>query len=807
VRLGARWLAVPLAPLALAFALGIALAPRCPPRAAWWTWAGSLAAAFLLALGPRRRWAVIPLLAGTAALGALRATSPPLPADHIAHLPMPATARVEGTLVAEPIRWAPDRARLLVDVERADDLPRSGRLQAAIYGELPDLAEGQRISAVLTLREASGFRNPGVFDYAEYLAREGIGALATGRADRVAPLEPPDPPWPVRVKRRALEIMRGALPPTSAALLSGLLLGDRSGLPRDLDDAFRRAGVYHVLAVSGFNVALLAASVFALLVMARASRHAAAVGSMATVIAFACVVGPEPSVLRATIMAVLILGALVLEREASVLNSLALAALAILTARPGDLRDPGFQLSFVATAGLILAPLPRNRVLAAFGVSAAAQLAVLPVTLTHFNQVSTIGAITNLAAVPLAGIATVLGLAGVALTAALEPARHLFPAIAVEAPGHALLNAVWPVLLALRGAVRVAASVPGAVVHMPAPHWTAVVAYAAALALALSAWRLRAGAGGHRDLTANRDAPVDAENPRAPASSRPSRVMRRPGRVVAGAAVALGLTALAIQAWPIIRPPDGRLRVTVLDVGQGDAVVLEAPDGRTALLDAGPGGPHRLDTGERVVAPFLWNRGHLSLAVALATHADVDHAGGLPAIRRLFRLPEPGTPQALDAWARRSGLGLAVLEAPRRAAEGPPTRNDAALALRLELGLVSFLLASDITARTEGDLLRGRAPLAATVLKVAHHGARGSSTAAFVAAVNPAIAVISVGARNAYGHPSPQTLARLRAAGATIYRTDRDGAVSLETDGRALTVATWATRRRDRYCLAPDAIC
>jgi competence protein ComEC len=148
-----------------------------------------------------------------------------------------------------------------------------------------------------------------------------------------------------------------------------------------------------------------------------------------------------------------------------------------------------------------------------------------------------------------------------------------------------------------------------------------------------------------------------------------------------------------------------------------------------------------------------------------------------------------------------------VLEAPRRAAEGPPTRNDAALALRLELGLVSFLLASDITARTEGDLLRGRAPLAATVLKVAHHGARGSSTAAFVAAVNPAIAVISVGARNAYGHPSPQTLARLRAAGATIYRTDRDGAVSLETDGRALTVATWATRRRDRYCLAPDAIC
>jgi competence protein ComEC len=799
-------LAVPLAPLALAWALGIGLAPHSSPRAAWWTWAASLAAALLLAFGRWHRWAVVPLLAGTAALGVLRATPPSLPADHVAHLPKPVTARIEGTLAAEPVRWAPDRARLLVDVDRADEVPRSRRLQAAIYGELPALTEGQRIAATVMLREASGFRNPGVFDYAEYLAREGIGALATGRADRVAPLEPPDPPWRVRVKRRALEIMRDALPPASAALLAGLLLGDRSGLPRDLDEAFRRAGVYHVLAVSGFNVALLAASVFALLALARAGRRSAALGSMATVVAFACVVGPEPSVLRATIMAVLILGALLLEREASVLNSLALAALAILAARPGDLRDPGFQLSFVATAGLVLAPLPRNRLLAALGVSAAAQLAVLPVTLAHFNQVSTIGAIANLAVVPLAGIATVLGLAGVALTAALEPARHLLPVVA-EGPGHALLNAVWPVLLALRGVVRVAASVPGAVVHLPAPHWTAVVAYAAALALGLSAWRLRAGASGDRGPSASRAAPGDGGNPGAAASPRPSRATPHLTRALAGSAVALGLAAVVVEAWPIIRPPDGRLRVTVLDVGQGDAIVLEAPDGRAALLDAGPGGPHRLDTGERVVAPFLWNRGHLSLAAALPTHADLDHAGGLPAVRRLFRVAAPGTPQTLAEWAARSGLGLGVLEAPRLAVEGPPSRNDAALAVRLELGLVSFLLASDMTARTEGDLLRGSAPLAATVLKVAHHGARGSSTATFLAAVKPTVAVISVGARNAYGHPSPHAVARLRATGAAIYRTDRDGAVSLETDGRALIVTTWATRRRDRYCLAPEAIC
>ncbi len=760
-----RWLSTPLAPLALAFAGGIALAPAVREHTAWSAWVGGVVTAASLALIGRCGLAALPLLAAIAALGALRAIPPPLPLDDVARLPISAAALVEGTLAAEPIRWTPDRTRLLIDVERVDDRPRSGRLQATIYGEPPALTQGQRVAAALTLREAAGFRNPGVFDYATYLAREGIHVLATGRADRVVPLDEPDPPWPVRVRRRALEIMRDALPPTSAALLGGLLLGDRAALPGDIDDAFRRAGVYHVLAVSGFNVALLAASVFALMTTVRAGRRWSATTAMAAIVTFAAVVGPEPSVLRATIMGVLILGAMLLEREASVLNSLALAALLVLAVRPGDLRDPGLQLSFVATAGIVLAPLPRNRLLAAVGVSLAAQLAVLPIALAHFNQISTIGVIANLAVVPLAGIATILGLAGVALAAALNAAGSL------------LLNAVWPVLLALRAAVQLAASVPGAVVHLPAPHWTGVVAYASALGLGLAAWRLRGGATG--------------------------RV-----RALAAGAVVLLLGAALVEAWPLIRPPDGHLRITVLDVGQGDAIVLEAPDGRAALLDAGPGGPYRLDTGERVVAPFLWNRGHLSLAGARATHADLDHAGGLAAIHRRFRVTEPDTTEGLVSWAGRAGVDIAVLGPTVPAwPDDVLTRNDAALALRVELGLASFLLASDMTARTEEDLLRRRVPLAATVLKVAHHGARGSSTAPFLSAVRPTVAVISAGARNAYGHPSREALARLLAAGATIYRTDRDGAVVLDTDGRSLTVTTWASRRRDRYCLDPETSC
>jgi len=153
------------------------------------------------------------------------------------------------------------------------------------------------------------------------------------------------------------------------------------------------------------------------------------------------------------------------------------------------------------------------------------------------------------------------------------------------------------------------------------------------------------------------------------------------------------------------------------------------------------------------------------------------------------------------------GVRLTALARPEAPGDRRRGRNDDALVLRVDYGLVSFLLASDITAVTEAELVAARAPLAATVLKVAHHGSRGSSTAEFLRAVQPLAAVISVGVRNPYGHPSPDALRRLTDVGATVYRTDRDGAVVLETDGRQLTVTRWANRHTDRYCLDPESVC
>jgi competence protein ComEC len=470
---------MPLVPVALAFAAGIGVAPWARSRLAWVAWALAVAAVVGLLAGGRASWAPLPFLVGVAALGALRGAAAPLPPDDVARLELPRIARVEGRLAAEPVRWAPDRTRLLIDAERVDGLPRSGRLQATVYGAPPPLAEGQRIDAELRLHPASGFRNPGGFDYAAHLAREGIRVTGSARAERVTPLDEPVPPWPVRVKSRALAAIGAGLPPASAALLAGLLLGERTELPRELDEGFRRAGVYHVLAVSGFNVAILAAAVFTLCRLARVGHRTSAVIAIVVVLGFAAVVGPEPSVLRATIMALLVLAALLLGREAAVANSLALAALAILTVRPGDLGDPGFQLSFAATAGIVAAPLPRGLVGSALGVSLAAQLAVLPIALTHFNQLSTIGVVANLAVVPLAGVGTVVGLLAVGLAFFSQTVAEI------------AFNAVWPVLLALRAAVALAASVPGAVVHLPAPHWLAIVGYTASLLLALSWWHLR----------------------------------------------------------------------------------------------------------------------------------------------------------------------------------------------------------------------------------------------------------------------------------------------------------------------------
>jgi len=482
---------------------------------------------------------------------------------------------------------------------------------------------------------------------------------------------------------------------------------------------------------------------------------------------------------------------LLVDREANPINSLALAGLAILLWRPGDLWEPGFQLSFAATLGILWLASPALEFLGAHGcprwlaagvaVSTGAQLAVTPVMLTHFNQLSLIGIGANLAVVPLAALATTLGLAA------------LLAAAVWEGIAQPLFQTLWLILLALRIVARLAAALPWAMIHLPAPDWSAVAAFYGLLAL-LPAW---------------------------PASRR--------ARLTA---CALAGWVAILSLWPWVRPLDGRLRVTFLDVGQGDAAFVELPDGRRLLLDGGPGGERRLDVGEWVIAPFLWNRAVRTLDVVAMSHSDPDHAGGLAAVVRRFGVREfwgsgiwEAGSEELHGLIERSGviprslrrgmriwLGptlVTVLHPPAAPLQGSPRgaasdENNNSLVLRLDWGLASFLFTGDLEQEGEASLLAARQPLRHLVLKVAHHGSRHSTTAEFLAAARPRLAVISAGARNPFRHPTAETLDRLEQAGARVFRTDRDGAVVLETDGATLTVTRWATRQTETWSLSPE---
>jgi competence protein ComEC len=758
----------PLLPLALAFALGVALGLAIDPPA-WLGPVGLAAAAGLCLVGRGRSRAAAS--AGVLLLCALAgwARVPlPDPFPPVRGIP-PGPAVLEGFVGGAPEVEGP-RTRFPLVLQRAGPepgQPASGALSVSLYGPAPPLAPGDRVRVTGEVRALEPFRNPGFEPRQPRAPRY----FATTRAAGVAARPPAPLPWWLRTRLWIHAVIGRHLPPVSAALLEGLLIGERRQLPPSLLEDFRRAGVYHVLAISGFNVALVAGSVFLLFRLVRLPAPLAAALALATLLAFAAVVGGQPSVLRATVMGGLFLAAGLLGRESRVWNSLAAALLALLALDPGSLAEPGLQLSFAATAGLLhVGPWIRTRltpwcpgpIASALAVSAGAQLGVTPVMLLQFGQLSPLGVGANLLVVPLAALLTTGGVLTLAVAAASE------------ALAHPLFQSLWLLLVLLRLVVRAAATLPGAILYVPPPPAPAVAAFA--LALILAPW-------------------------------------------VRGRWAAAGVTVLVLGAGAgaiAAARPDGLVRLVVLDVGQGEAILVRAPEGPALLVDTGGGGPGRGDRGERVVVPALRRLGIHRLAALALTEGAPDHAGGLPGV--LAGLPvdavwipdgsqdapwlEPviasGRPwTALHRGDRRwiGSVLVTVLHPPPPAApaEGEPSDRGPAepLVLRIDWGLFAAVLATGGGAGAEATVLRAEPPLGATVLKVGGNGSRRSSRPEFLAAVDPQLAVIPVGARNPFGHPAGAVLERLGAVGARVFRTDRDGAVDIRTDGRRVWVRAW----------------
>lgn len=745
----------------------------------------------------------------------------PLPADDLARIlcgkPLdcgaPVDAAIEGELADTPVSDS-GGARLLVDVKEIA-IPEGrrkagGRVVVYLAGEVPSKRAGDRLRFRAKLREPRRYHNPGSADRPRALARKGIR--------RVAFVESPESlvwlagrdrrPSPLAGARRALRALLRHEGGDAAPLLGALLLGEQGDLAPALRESYARAGVAHVLSVSGLHVTLVALSAGALtrrllkgapgLAAGGGAARGGIVVGLAAAWGYTFLAGAGDPAMRAAIMASALAGGALLLRRADAWHAIWLAAGCLAVADPARVFEVGVQLSFASVGGLLwcwrAGARPGRRPTGAWRragkwiagpalASIIATLATLPIQANVFGRVSLVAPLANVVVLPLLG-ALVLPL--LLLAAACHPVWTSAAALLVRAAAH------------LADAASVAAVWFGAASWstFPLPPFTHIDAAAFYLVAAAIPLVLRGGwQGGWLGARA---------------------------RALLGAGLVTSLCAGALHVWSL-QPPHA-LRARFFDVGQGDAALIETPEGARMLVDAGPAftlpGARRFDAGERVLAPALralWIR---RIDVLAVTHPDADHAGGARALLEGFRVGEVWIPAGAEqaegvasllAAARVRGVPVhalahgdvrliagrtrvEVLGPPREAAprvspphSGPPRGgwNDRSLVLRVNSAGTRLLLAGDIEVDGERELIRAGGDLRADVLKVPHHGSNTSSHSEFLAAVRPRVAVISAGAWNRFGFPAPGALRRLEQVGARVFRTDRHGAitVTLGADG------------------------
>jgi len=690
---------------------------------------------------------------------------------------------------------------------------------------------GERLRFPAKLLPPHNFRNPGAFDYAGYLAQDGIIALGSTKSEAVELL-----PgfagnrfelWRTRVRRNLLARIHALWKPDEAALIDAMLIGENSFLGRETLTDFQRTGTYHVLVISGLKVAVLALVMFWLLRRLRVSDIAASATTILLTVAYALLTDVGAPVWRATLMLALYLGARLLYRRKSILNTIGAAALALLIVDPTALLGASFQLSFLCVLVIagVSAPLlerttqPLSRALRSLDATSydaaldppLAQLRLdlrmiagrlqrffgkrMPLILLGGTarvlvlgcEFLVISAILQIGfAIPMAYYfhrATLVSLPANVLAVPLTEIIMVTAIAAVSASYLAFLFAKIPGLVAgialhaMNGSVRWFGALRIADTRVPTPRLTVILLGASALVLAM--------------------------------------VLSRRQRWLL---VVSGWTGLALSAfWVSVIPPHPELRagvleLTAIDVGQGDSILLVLPQGHTLLVDAGgvPFWMHsELDIGEDVVSPYLWSRGFHQLDVVALTHAHADHMGGMAAVlanfhpRELWLSVNSSSPELqtllreamtlkIPIVLHKAGDNLqmddakiAVLAPPRDVEAHPSRPNDESLVIRISYGATSALLEGDAEKKTEKQVAKENPQ--ADLLKVAHHGSATSTIPELLAAVHPRFAVISVGARNVYGHPRQEVLDRLGEAHVRTYRTDMNGAVTFYLDGKTVS--------------------
>ena len=628
------------------------------------------------------------------------------------------------------------------------DFPQ--RIRAAWYedaaAEEHHFRGGECWRFTLKLRAPHGLLNPGGFDYEAWLFRQGVGAVATVKDGSRVDCASRDR-W-LEWRQDLAEAIGRALPGHPAApMLAALTIGDESSIPREDWDAFRATGTSHLIAISGFNIALVAGvaffacrwlwSAWPRLCLALPAQRAALLGSGLVAGGYALLAGFDAPVQRAVAMLWIAIAVAWWHRAASASRVLVLAWLVLAAWDPYALLSPGLWLSFGAVAAIFYVSLGRLHAPGFWHTAVKLQVliavALAPLSLYFFQGLSLAAPAVNLLAVPLFALLTPWALAGVLLYAAWPAA------------GAPLIESAGWALEVFRQALHALARFDGL--------WLAAAPSLPALLASLIGVAL---------LFAPRGLPVRA----------------------------LG----AVCLLPLFVAPSAQhgLSIAVLDVGQGLAVVVRTPH-HALLYDAGPAFDDGFDAGASIVAPYLLHEGLRRIDVLLLSHGDRDHSGGVAAVRRALRIGrEIGTSAPCvegEAWDW-DGVRFEILNGPA------PGRsdNDGGCVLQVRSPEFTALLPADVEAATEARLVAAYGErLRSDLLIAPHHGSRSSSTPDFIAAVRPKWVIHSAGWRNFFRHPRPEVVARYAALGARQFTTGVEG----EIEVRDLRVRTW--RRENRW--------
>ncbi|MFH1563913.1 MAG: DNA internalization-related competence protein ComEC/Rec2 [Nitrospirota bacterium] len=669
---------------------------------------------------------------------------------------------------------------------------------------------GDRIQVTGKLKMPAGLRNSGGFDYSKYLARKKISAIVSiwdkkdivklgiGKfnpivmfaykirdkaSDTISEALPNDiekykssretldiDKKVVRDEERKLVFPDKAL--VCAAFLDGLLLGKRSLLPDEVQAWFVDTGTIHILAISGLNVGLIGLIFFFIFrKIIRLPPRISSIFTFLVLIIFAIVTGAQPSVIRATIMAGAILITMIIEKDPDIYNILALSALIILLHNPLTLFDIGFQLSYVAVFGLcywtpFIEPklwfLPKY-IAKLISASIAVQIALSPLLVFYFNKLSLVTVLANIIVVPLSGIILTLSLAMFFIGIIFMPLANLI----------GLIN--FHLVTGLLTCVSFFAHFPFAYIYLPTPSFPFIATYYLCL------WALTK----HKKIGTP--------------------------RVVIGI-----LVLINIFLWTyVVKINQCVLKVTFLDVGQGDAIFLEFPKGGNMLIDGGPGGEYN-DAGKWVVLPFLRDKGIHELNTVIVSHYDLDHYGGLLTVLQNYKIKNLLLDNGVisDNIAEKQGLAQIIRQKAichqvvRKGDKiiGYPeieiyilhpsnyldrkSSNNNSVVVKIVYQDISFLFSGDIENKAEQKLLPFKDMLASTILKIPHHGSKKCYYPPFIKLVNPKIGIITVGRNNRFNFPSKDILRNYRESGTKIYRTDKHGAVMVNTNGKRIWVTT-----------------